>query len=417
MSQNETTQPKSILARQPILDREGNVHAYELLFRDFNELNQANVSSDVMATSRVLINTMSNLGVQNVLGSYPGFININEELIDMGVLESLEPKKFVLEILETSKINEATLAKLKALKEQGYTIALDDFDFSEAMFEQFKEVFNIISVLKIDLMECDWSTLPEMMAKIKPLGVLMLAEKVETKEEHEKCMDMGFDLFQGYYFAKPKIIEGRKISSATISVMKLIDLMSKDCETQDIVEEFKRHPEITVSLLRYMNSASNSVGRQIQSIQQAVTLLGRRKLSRWLMLMMYADGGKGQEPTENPIYQLASQRAKVMENITQFKFSANQELLDKAFLCGVLSLMDSLLGVSLKEIIHEFNLDEDLQQALLEEKGPLGKFIKICRAQDRTQGAQMEDLAKDADLNIDNISDAYIQAYHWMATQ
>jgi c-di-GMP-related signal transduction protein len=416
MSGDKTSPLKSILARQPIIDRGGKVQAYELLFRDLNDFNHARVSSDVMATSTVLINTMSHLGAHNVLGPYPGFININEELIDMGVLESLEPKKFVLEILETSTINDQTLAKLTTLKEAGYTLALDDFDFSRDMFEQFKDIFSIISILKVDLIECDWEALPQMITQAKSLGVQLLAEKVETREQHEKCMKMGFDLFQGYYFARPQIIEGRKISSATLSVIRLIDLMSQNCETQVIVEEFKRHPAITISLLRYMNSASHSIGKQIQSIQQAVTLIGRRKLSRWLMLMIYAEGDKGQEPSENPIYQLASQRAKVMENITQFKFSANQDLLDKAFLCGVLSLMDSLLGVSLKEIIHEFNLDKEIQLALLEEAGPLGKFIKICRAQDRTQKEPMEDLAKAADLNLDNISDAYLQAYHWMAT-
>lgn len=410
----------AIIARQPILDREGKLFAYELLFRDFNDKNEANVFSDVMATSRVLINTLNNFGIKNVLGSALGFINVNEELIDMGVLESLESEQFVLEILETSELSEESINKIKALKEDGYTIALDDFDFSPKMFEQFKEVLSLIDILKVDLMECNWSELPEMMSRIKPLNIKVLAEKVETKQEHEKCLKLGFDLFQGYYYSKPVIIEGKKISNSVISTMKLIQLMQKNCETADIVEEFKRHPDITVALLRYMNSAANSVGRAIESIQQAVTLLGRRKLSRWLMLMIYAEGGNSSssDPKEDPVYLLASQRAKTMENLLEHKFGLkDQGLLDKAFLCGVLSLMDTLLGVSLEDLAQEFNVDSDIEMALLENKGPLGQYMGIIRKQDSVDNHQVFDLAEAAQLQLEDISDAYLKAYKWVETQ
>lgn len=407
----------AILARQPILNREGEVHAYELLFRDFKELNEAHVSSDVMATSRVLINTINNLGTKNVLGDKRGFININEELVEMGLLESLEPSHFVLEILETSTISDRTLEQLKALKEAGYTLALDDFDFTEAMFTQFQDIFELVDILKVDLIECDWNVLPLMMERIRPFELLVLAEKVETQEEYRKCLELGFDLFQGYYFAKPTIIEGKKLSSSTLSVLKLVDLMQKDCETSEISEEFKRHPEITVSLLRYMNSASNSIGKQIESIHQAITLLGRRKLTRWLMLMIYAEGGQQKDTQSDPIYLLASQRAKTMENLLEVKYGVRDpKILDKAFLCGVLSLMDTLLGISLDDLLEEFNVDQDIRDALLHGKGPLGHFIEICRRQDSSQMDNIHTLLEQAEINIQEINDAYLKAYQWMGS-
>lgn len=406
---------KAILARQVILNRSGEIHAFELLFREFNDLNEAKISSDLMATSRVLINTMNNFGVTQLLGDRKGFININEELIEMGLLESLDPECFVLEVLETTKISPATIIKLKELKELGYTLALDDFDLSDEMENQFESLFDIVDIIKIDLMECDWQLLAKKMHLFKKHNLITLAEKVETKAQFDRCFELGFDLYQGYFFAKPQIIEGKKIASNTMAAMQIVALLQQNCETSEIVEKFKKLPETTVSLLRYMNLASNGVGREITSIKHAITMIGRQKLSRWLMLIIYSEGGNSKDPKSDPLYILASHRAKNMENLLEKKYGLkNRALLDKAFLCGIFSLMDTLLGVDMQDLLDEFNVDSQIQNAIVKHQGPLGKYMQICEEQDLLDQSNFQSLIDQVQLGLEEVSDASLSAYEWV---
>ena len=212
------------IARQPILDKNRNIYAYELLFRSKVSAT-AGVTDDFSATVQVVINTLMAFGVQDLIGNKPGFININDEILYSDVLVPLDKKQFFFEILETTKIDDRFLARVDELRAEGYVFALDDFVFSAENFAYFSPLFNRIDVLKVDLMLNDMKELQHRIRIMRDYSVRLLAEKVETPAEYEYCLELGFDLFQGYFFSKPTVFQGTKINPQQFAIIELIRLL------------------------------------------------------------------------------------------------------------------------------------------------------------------------------------------------
>ena len=186
------------LGRQPILDREQRLHAYELLFRSGTQ-NAADITDGVQATATVIANAFSELGVEAALGNCRGFINIDEAFLFSDMLELLPRQSVVLEILETVPPTAAVIERCKALKAAGFTLALDDVI---QLAPEFAELLDLVEIVKVDIQPLSRIQLMQLVIKLKPLGKQLLAEKVDSREQMEQCLKLGFTLFQGYYFAK-----------------------------------------------------------------------------------------------------------------------------------------------------------------------------------------------------------------------
>jgi EAL and modified HD-GYP domain-containing signal transduction protein len=235
------------VARQIILDHNKDIFAYELLFRSANT-QAMNITDDLLATTQVLLNTLNSIGIQKMIGDKWAFINVNERVLKEKVYEALDRNKFVLEILETTEVTPELVDQMKAMKEDGYTFALDDFIFEDEMMEMFEPIFPHISVLKVDLFENDIDSLKEKLEYFKPFGIKFLAEKVETEEDFEKCQAIGFHYYQGYFFSKPEIIEGKKIQSNNLALLDLIQAVRTKTDAKEVEDVFKRYPDATVNL-------------------------------------------------------------------------------------------------------------------------------------------------------------------------
>ena len=359
------------LGRQPILDRQQQLCAYELLFRS-SQVNAAQFHDGRAATATVIRNLFSELSITDVLGSYRGFINVDEDLLYSDVLELLPTHVVALELLETVAPSPEVAARCAELKARGFTLALDDV---VQLDEAHADVIPHIDIVKIDVVATAHDALPGLIATIKGYGKRVLAEKIDTREIMQRCHDLGCDYFQGYYFAKPVIIAGRKLDHSQLALLHLINLISEDAETAVLEDVFKREPGLTLNLLRLTNSVACGLSVRVTSLRHAITLLGRRQLQRWLQLLLYTAGGMG---NISPLLQMAAMRGRLMELLAEKLAPGDRTLADHAFMTGILSLTPALLGQTIEDIVAGLTLHREVQEALCKHVGRIGDLLMLA---------------------------------------
>lgn len=362
------------IGRQPILDRARRLYAYELLFREGGQ-NNARVSDDLAATATVLSHVINELGLETSLGPYLGFVNLDARMLMSDAIEMLARQKFVLEVLETVEINTDIVARCRELKQMGFTLAMDDFVHLE---EQHRPLLELADIVKIDIMGMDAATLADVVAALRPWPVRLLAEKVDSDEQARLCLQLGFELFQGYYFARPTVISGRKLSQSQVTLLRLLGLMLKNAETPALEAAFKSEPGLTLNLLRLTNSAASGVRHRITSLRHAITVLGRSQLQRWLQLMLYSSPEGGGVP--NPLMQLAATRGRFMELLAADLKGNKDSLSDHAFLTGIMSLMPALLQMPMQDILEPLPLLPEVRDALESHGGTLGRLLSLAES-------------------------------------
>lgn len=405
---SEEAADQLFLGRQPILDREQRLFAYELLFRN-GKRNAAEVTDGVQATATVIANAFAELGVEAALGNCRGFINVDEQFLFSDMLELLPRQSVVLEILETVPPTPAVVERCKALKAAGFTLALDDVI---QLSPEFAELLSLVDVVKVDIQPLSRIELMQLAIKLKPLGKQLLAEKVDSREQMEQCLKLGFTLFQGYYFAKPTIIAGKKLDHSQMSLMKLMGLLLSDAETAELEEALKPEPGLTVNLLRMTNSVGSGSSETISSLRHAITVLGRRQLQRWLQLLVFASGN--QAGSSNPLLLLAATRGRLMELLAGEKRPGDNSFADQAFMTGIMSLMPALVSLPITEIIAPLGLADSMRDALCGGSGELGALLRLAEA---SESGDLETLASRLDelpgLGPKALNRAQTQALQW----
>lgn len=366
---------KVYLARQKIFDSNGRTYAYELLFRDHAH-GIKEFPSNMKATAHVIINTLTNICVNELIGKDGiGFINIDEEVLVSDVIDVLDKDRFILEILETTELTEKVVNKIKQYHARGFKIAIDDFDCSAEMLRKFVPLFKYIDIIKIDVLVAEPENLKNVVSKLKSTGIKILAEKIETKDAYEKYLRMGFDYFQGYFLNRPEVIEINRYKESTqMVILQLIKIIKQDGETPVIESYIKQQPDLTFKLLKFLNNQSN-LDIEIESVTQIITLLGREKLLRWLMIYIYAEVSTN--PASEAIMDMAIKRAERME--ADAKTPQDK---DKAYLAGMFSLIDAIFEADVKELMQYINLDKDINSLVIEKKGKFAEsFIKAEKSE------------------------------------
>lgn len=360
------------LARQPIVNRDRELVAYELLFRRGNT-QAADVTSDEQATATVILNAFTEMGLVEALGPHLGFINVSAEMLMSDAMYLLPKEQIVIELLETIKITPEIIERCRILANDGYTLALDD---CIEMGPEQLALIPYIKIIKVDLMMIDQKQLIELSRTLSQFKVQKLAEKVDSAEQYELCMSLGYDLFQGYFFAKPSLMSGRKATSESDPmIFRILSLISSDAETEEIEESFKHAPTLTVALLRLVNSVAAGVPRHVASVRDALMVLGRQKLKRWVQLMVFAVGNVNPYSSANALLEIAATRGRMMELLAAKRFPKHRTLPDQAFMAGMLSMVDALLDKPLHEILHTAGISADISEALLQGTGDLGDLM------------------------------------------
>lgn len=367
---------KVFVGRQPILNKMENIFGFELLFRRGHTAS-AGVIDDTKATATVMIHSLNDLGLNNLVGKKKGFINVNEEIISSGYIELLPSEKIILEILEDIEINNDFLEMCKALKSKGFVLALDDFVYTKPI----EPLIGIVDIIKVDLIG-NKDKFPETVNALKILPVQLLAEKVETKEEFELCLDLGFDYFQGYFFEKPSIIEGSTASPSQIVLLEIFNELSREKDIEIIDKLFKKSPELDLKLLNFINSASFYIRQKINSIRHAILILGYRNLQKWISLLLFAKTGV--DIKSNPLLERAAIRGLIVEGLAN-RITKNRNIGDSGFITGIISLSHAMLNVSTEEITEKLNLSEEIRGAILNREGLLGDLLSLVEMLERNE--------------------------------
>lgn len=359
------------IGRQPIYDNKLDVFAYELLFRS-GEVNNANFTDGDHATTEVILNTFTEIGLDKIVGKHLAFINLTRSFI-LGEYPLPDIKdRIVLEFMEDIEVDAEIITALHNLANQGYTIALDDFIYHEDL----QPLVDIAKIIKIDLLALERETLVSHVKIFRNNDTKLLAEKVETQEDFEFCKSLGFDYFQGYFFSRPNIIKGQRSPASRVATMRLLAKLNEPSTDIHTLEEIiAQDMALSIRLLRYINSAHFALNVKVDSVKHAITMLGLNAVRTLATLLAFSR--IHDKPYQLMITSLL--RAKMCELVAE-KIQANNK--ESYFTVGLFSVIDAIMDRPMKEIMEELPLSDLIKMALLSHTGEIGHTLKCVIAYD-----------------------------------
>jgi EAL and modified HD-GYP domain-containing signal transduction protein len=396
------------VARQPIFDRENRVAGYELLYRsDIRSIGAATPGADRSEMSNLVIaNAFLGIGLHRLTNGTPAFLNCSRELLLGPTIELLDPKMVVVEILEDVEPDEAVVDACRRLVEAGYRIALDDFVFSE----RYEPLLGFAHVVKLDVLEYTPAELEALVARLRSSPAKLLAEKVETRELHEHCMKLGFELFQGYFYSRPETLARPDLTVHHLGLLRLLNLLRDlDTSATELEEAFRSDLPLSYKLMRIANSAAfGNTG--IHSIGHAIQLLGREPLYRWLALLLITSVGRG-GGLDRELVRTVLVRARFCELISEM--ARRRAVAGSLFLVGLFSLLDAVLGQTMEEALSQLALTPPVELALLRREGPLAPTLKLVESYEIAEWDRVAALCPEAGISSEQLPALYLQALAW----
>ncbi|BCS53736.1 cyclic diguanylate phosphodiesterase [Geobacter sp. SVR] len=401
------SQDKFFIGRQPILDRKQEIVGFELLFRSA-DVNFAEFQSYSHASASVITGALATFGMQEVLGGKLGFINVHLGLLLSEMLELLPVDRIVLELLEIIELDDEVVKRCRELKKLGFRLALDDHSYCP----EYEEIYGIVDIVKIDILQTSLKELPEIVSKLRRWPVQILAEKVETVQQFEACFEMGFDLFQGYFFERPVVLNKRRIDASSIAMLKLLQQLTLEATLAEIEQTFKENPGLSYNLLHLVNSVFMGMREKIKTLRHAIVMLGTSHLRRWIQLSLFA--GNDSRGINHPLLEMAAVRGRLLEILVMQK-GFPVEYAEAAFMTGILSLLDVLFEMPMQELVESLNLTDEVGNALLRRKGPLGGLLDLVEKVEVTDFRAVTPLLVRCQVTLDQLVAAQLEAFSWRA--
>ncbi|MDY6284026.1 MAG: EAL domain-containing protein [Hallerella sp.] len=400
------------LARQPILDSHQGIFAYELLFRDSPDNKTAIIRNGVRETAQVLENVLNNIGLSRLVGNHKAFINCSREMLLDNIFNPLDSDRFVLEILESVDADADVVDEVKKYHNRGFEFALDDVVFETENLKRLEPFFPYVKYVKLDLFENSPEALKAAVPYFKERGMILLAEKVETEESFSACLLNGYDLFQGFFFAKPEVVQGKRMDGSLAPILRLLQFLRGDPSLAQIDQAFLAQPAIAKALVQYANSQKTFRRRPVENVQDAIAWLGVPHLQDWLMLLLYAQPEMGGSPQCKPLFQNVSQRARFLESLADV-LDPDGELPAQAFITGIISRMDALVKAPMPTILEDLEVDKEITSALLHGSGKLGTLLALAEAVENDREERVGTLMKRLSLSNKDLTNSLNAAYGW----
>jgi EAL and modified HD-GYP domain-containing signal transduction protein len=385
------------VARQPIFDRDQRVAGYELLFRHARD-NHAVIADNDDATSAVVVNTFTDFGLERVVGDADAWLNVSRSFVLDRLAFALPPDRVVLELLERQKLDTALVDTLRELRSQGFRIVLDDFVYDPSL----APLVEVADVVKIDIRAVGTVGAAEQLQPLRRFDVELLAEKVETKAEFRVCREMGFDLFQGYFFCRPEVLQTRSLGANRLAMLQLVAaLQDERTELSRLETLILRDVALSYRLLRYMNSAFFGLRQRVDSVGRALALLGINNVRRWATMTILA----GIEDKPQELIVTALVRARLCELLGPAMGERNG---DQLFTLGLFSVIDAMVDAPMAEVLSSIPFEDDMLAALTDHEGPKGELLECVLRWERGDFDAASDLVP-ADL----VAAKHLEALDW----
>ncbi len=388
------------VARQPVYDRDLNVVAYELLFRGGVAASEAIVIDAQAATGEAALTAVADIGLDVLVGGRRALVNVSRSFLLGEQVLALPPDRVSLEVLESVAPDAAVIDRLHELAARGYQIILDDF----VLTRHTRRLLAVSGFVKLDVKDRDEEDIVRLVARLRAHPVRLIAEKIERPEEFEACRRLGFDYFQGFVFGVPQLMTGRRIRAGRPTVLTLLAALSRpDVSVAELEAIIVQDIGLSVTLLRYMNSAAVGLHRRISSMRDAIVFLGTETIRSFAYLVSLT--AHSQQPTE--LARIGMVRAKMMELLGPALGRADRAT---CFTVGLLSVADALLAVPMDVLLEELEeLDGEVTRALASRDGALGAQLRLVEQYERGRLDQLDPAAIDPML----LRDAYLQAVAW----
>jgi len=385
--------PTAFIARQPIFNPKLEVVGYELLFRGQGYAAGALIDDAGRATATVVLNALTELDMNRVVSNKTAWVNVSREFVLDGLIQAVPPSVVGLEIPETETFDDEMVEALRELKDAGYRMALDDFrgrDGTEAMLELF-------DVVKLSMPDLGRQGLRDLTERLRSFPGKVLADKVGTQPDHEVCIAVGCDLFQGYFFCRPAVVGTRGIAANRLALLQVVAALNDPAvQFSEIEQLVTKDVALSFRLLRYVNSAYFGLRGDVRSIGQALALLGLDNVRRWATLSTMASIDN--KPTELTLTALI--RARFCELAgAKLPIGSSSEL----FTLGLFSVIDGMMDAPMLDVVSSLPLAEDIREALVQRRGPMGQLLDCVVALENGED----------DGTVTKAGEVYLEALMW----
>ena len=392
------------VARQPIFTKNQQVFAYELLFRCAKEHTTYQAADGNQATARILIDSLLELGFNELTNNRTAFVNFPAELLLAPFVEELPLDMIVIEILETVLPTQSIIDRCKDLKAKGAQLALDDF----ILTPQYQELAALADYIKIDFRATDPHTRRSLAVKLSRPGLSLIAEKVETFEEYSEAISCGYDLIQGYFFCKPQVVSHKTLHLAEQPVMDFLQELSGETVDFDQLESIlRRDLALSYKLLRLINSPYFGLNKEITSIMQALTLMGQKELYKWSSLLLLSSFSSLKTPE---LLKLSLVRARFAELMAQHLARPDAH---EFFLGGMFSLINVFLDHPMNDALSCLPIRQCIKDGISEENNTLGLVLRLATSYEHADWNKSAAYATQLGLPEALAADAYQQAQGW----
>lgn len=395
---------KVFVARQPIFNKKQQVVAYELLFRDGTSNSFPNIADD-RATARLIMDNQLNLGTRYLTSGKKALINIGPDSLKQELSYFLPPRDVIIELLETIRPTQENYQYVRGLFHSDYRLALDDFEYSK----EWEPFLKLIRLVKFDILATPLDQIKGVVSELKGRKNLkLLAEKVETLEEFEQAKSMGFNFFQGYFFAKPRVIEQNDIEiNYAIALLIYAEVLRPNLNIGKIADLFAQDTALAYKLLRLMNSGVFPIKSRIESLKQALVYLGDERVRKFVGLIMTAHVAH-MKPSE--LTRLSIVRSRFCELIAK---KIAPTMANSAFLVGLFSLLDAILDKPMDVVINKLPFPEPIQEALLGKPNTLHYILNVVKAYEKGSWWTLQEACLFINLNDDCLPDFHQASIRW----
>lgn len=426
---------KASFARQPILNRDGMLCGYEIKVRTLawdadaayaaqaaHAAHAAHAGDDTHAdapgrapdpaqlVARAIIDGLLQGNVRGALTGHPAYVNVSRDMLFDDAILRLPAERFMLELAPTIEIDEALVARIVQLHGRRYRFVLDEVTQPN---EAFAKLLPYAEVVKIDFMHTPRGLLSKLASVLKSAGKLLVASGIDAQANFDTAHELGFDRFQGYFFARAQTSATRRVSAPRHALLNLLQLLSGDPTVAQLEAELKLNPVLVMHLMKLANSSGLAVGHKVTTLREAINATGTNRIARWTQLLLYADGRKV-ALEDDPLLQLAASRARFMELAIERLPEAGRDEADAAFLTGVFSFVDAVFGGSLESTLNVLTLSRPIQAGILHRQGVLGLLLSTVEALECGAWAEIETLcARLQPLTVEEVAALGLEAAAW----